>query len=208
MSALRAVVLLTIALVTSASCARTPASDLHGASPLQMAMLHRDRRAFEALLGAGADTTSADDDGATVMQYAAYADDPAYLEILLARRTDPNVRNAITGATPLDGAIMAGHGERARSLLAAGADPNAADLAGDTPLHVAAQVNDFRTVLELLEAGSDPAALNKRATTFQRYLGMTPPSLLLDEARRERASIVAWMHAHDVPVDASLQDAP
>ena len=92
---------------------------------------------------------------------------------------------------------MAQREENFRLLMAAGADPNAADRMGDTPLHTAAKINAFARVLDLLEAGADPKAVNQRGTTFQTYLDRTPANLLHEEARRQKEEINAWLLAHD-----------
>jgi ankyrin repeat protein len=79
--------------------------------------------------------------------------DTVYLTVLLAHRADPSTRHGATGATPVVPALMANRDTNFRRLLAAGADPNAADRMGDTRLHVAAKINAFDRVLDLLEAG-------------------------------------------------------
>ena len=43
---------------------------------------------------------------------------------------------------------------------------------------------------------ADPRATNKRGTTFQKYLDMTPTDLLHDEARRQREAVHAWVREH------------
>ena len=167
-----------------------------GVTVSQWALLHQSSRGLAALLEGGADPARADSSGETVVHYAAKANDPVYLEVLLERGADANTPNGVTGATPLVPALMAQREENFRRLLAAGADPNAADRMGDTPLHTAAKINAFARVLDLLEAGADPRAANKRGTTFQTYLDMTPTDLLHDEARRQREAIKTWVREH------------
>jgi len=170
---------------------------------LQWAILHRSKAGVESLLAAGADAAHADADGATALQYAAMANDPGYLDILLAHRVDVNEPNAINGRTALMYALLAGRDGQFESLLRAGADLDLSDRAGDTILHVAAQTNHFREALALLKAGANPAALNDQGVTFQRYLGMTPASVLTDEARGDREAIETWLHDHNVPDDST-----
>ena len=67
--------------------------------------------------------------------------DAQYLRLLLAKGALVNVRNAVTGATPLAAAVLAGREEQLRLLLAAGADTTLSDRLGDTPLHLAAKIN-------------------------------------------------------------------
>jgi uncharacterized protein len=175
-----------------------------GTSLLQWALLNRSKAGMEALLNAGADPRHADEAGDTVMQYAAKANDPEYLGILLAHQVDPNMPNAVTGATPIMAALMGDRDEQFHALLATGADPSLTDRGGNTSLHVAAKISHYGLVLELLEAHTDPTVRNKQGVTFLRYLNMTPTNLLNDDARRQRESTIAWLRDHDVV----LEDPP
>ena len=163
----------------------------------QWALLNRSAAGVAALLDGGADPAGADSSGETVVHYAAKANDPVYLTVVLAHGADPNTPNGVTRATPLVPALMANREESFRRLLAAGADPNAADRMGDTPLHVAAKINAFARVLDLLEAGADPRAKNGRGATFQTYLEGTPADIMTDDARRQREKIQAWVREHE-----------
>lgn len=55
--------------------------------------------------------------------------------------------------------------DRARDLLAQGADPNAADHDGETPLHAAARRGNDEILAELLAHGADPGSLALYETT-------------------------------------------
>jgi uncharacterized protein len=139
------------------------------------------------------------------VHYAAMTNDTVYLTVLLAHRADPSTRHGATGATPVVPALMANRDTNFRRLLAAGADPNAADRMGDTRLHVAAKINAFDRVLDLLEAWADPHATNKRGITFQTYLDRTPKDILTDEARRQRAHRRVAAGPRFLPVPLSVQ---
>lgn len=167
---------------------------------LQWALFSRSERGMLALLEAGADPAQPGIDGDTVIHLAAMATDPVHLRLLLAQGADPNVRASITGATPLASALRGGRGAQFADLLAAGADPNAADRDGNTLLHQAAKYNDAARVLALLKAGAHPTATNAQHVTFQPFLFRTREEILSVEARRGREAVREWLRAHDIPV--------
>jgi uncharacterized protein len=172
-----------------------------GINLLQWALLHRSKAGLAALLDAGANPAQADDAGTTVVHLAAMANDPAYLEILLARGTDPNTSNGVTGKASLVAAMMSERAEQFGMLLKAGADPGHVDRMGNTPAHDAAKINEPWRVLTLLVEGAPPEARNRQGMTFQTYLFQTPDKVLSDEARRGRIAVVEWLRSHDVPVE-------
>lgn len=167
---------------------------------LEWALFNQSKRAFDALLEAGADPTLPGMDGSTVAHMAAMVNDPYYLDALLKAGIHPNLKDRATGQPLLSATLMGDRDPQFKQLLAAGADVNAVDNMGDTPLHVAAQTNNFDKVLTLLHAGADPRAINGQKATFQDYLFMGEARLLLPEAREKRESIESWLHAHDIPV--------
>lgn len=168
---------------------------------LEWAVFNRSPDGLDALLELGADPAWPGVDGSTVVHLAAMANDPVYLERLLARGADPNTPHSHTGATPLSAALIGERSVQFKRLLDAGADANHADRLGNTPLHVAGKVNQPDQALELLKAGADAAARNAQNVTFQRYLFMTPPSLLNARARADRETLTAWMREHGVALE-------
>lgn len=173
-----------------------------GVNLLQIAMLAQAKEALKALLDAGADPNAPGLGGATAVHGAAIADDPDYLRIVLDRRGDPDARHGETNATPLAGATGPRTDAQFRMLLAAGATPGAADRTGNTPLHKAAMINAGEHVLALLDAGADPLAKNSQGATFQQFFFKTPDARLNDAARAKRDEVVAWLQAHQVPLEA------
>lgn len=170
-----------------------------GVTLLQWAILTESQRGFIALLDSGANAAAPGIDGKTAMHLAATVDDPSFLRVLLDRGVSPNLINPETGRTPLAETAYGEHLEHARLLLQAGADPNAADLMGNTPLHVAAKTGKGALVLALLDANADPRAMNQQGATFDRYFFMGNESTLSAEARREREEVRAWLRSRGVP---------
>ena len=72
------------------------------------------------------------------------------------------------GADPAT-AVLAGREEQLRLLLAAGADTTLSDRLEDTPLHLAAKINAPHLALLLLQAGADARARNQQGYAFQFY---------------------------------------
>jgi hypothetical protein len=121
---------------------------------------------------------------------------------LLAAGVSPDLRNPATGETPLFTAIMHDREPQFRALLAAGADVDAVDAAGNRPIHQAAKVNDPVRVLVLLEAGADPLAVNGQGVTFQRYLNAMDDQLRTEPVREAKAAVDAWLRAHGIAIES------
>lgn len=173
-----------------------------GLNLLQVAMLAQDKPMLRGLLEAGADPNRPGLGGSTAVHSAAIADDPEYLEIILAHGGDVDAEHGETGATPLAGATGPRTDAQFRMLLAAGADPDAADRTGNTPLHMAAMINAGAQVLALLEAGASAHLKNAQDATFQPYYFKLPADKLNADARADREAVVAWLREHDVPIEA------
>src|SRR3954454_19367440 len=127
-----------------ATLARDPdARDEHGVSALLLSCYHRKPEARAALLAAGATVGP--------LEAAALGD------VERLRGADLSVRGG-DGFTPLHLAAFFGGAEAVRTILAAGADPDAdADNTFSVrPIHSAVAVGDHASALALLEAGADP----------------------------------------------------
>ncbi|WP_052756325.1 ankyrin repeat domain-containing protein [Lysobacter capsici] len=168
---------------------------------LEWAVLNKSLDGLNALLDLGADPAQPGIDGSTVVHLAAMANDPAYLEALLAHGADPDTVHAHTGATPLSAALMGERPAQFKRLLAAGAQVNHADRMGNTALHVAGKINQPNHALTLLQAGADARARNAQNVTFQRYLFMTPTSVLNATTRQDRDALIAWLGEHGIAVE-------
>ena len=168
----------------------------HQITLLQWAILSQQPQSLSALLEQGADVSIPGLDGNSALHTASAVQDPQYLRLLLSYGVPINPRNAVTGATPLAVAVLAGREEQLRLLLVSGADVTLSDRLGDTPLHVAAKITAPQLALMLLQAGADAKARNQQGMTFQFYFSQTPTALQSEEMRDRYRQLNAWLKAH------------
>ncbi len=134
---------------------------------LILAMAHRNRGAFDALVEAGADVNGAGK--YAPIAYAIEMKDDWWLDRLIALKADPD-GTAPNGMEALDRAILETSEDRALKLVAAGADPKLDTGGGNTYAHEAAIVNRFNVVEALMEKGADMWATSG--------IGVTPAYLV------------------------------
>ncbi len=115
------------------------------------------------LLTKGAPVRSIDDLEYTALH--AHGDSAEDVRLLLGKGADPNVREPVTGRTPLFEASWAGNIKAMNDLLKAGADITAQDFEGDTVLHRAAYGDDVELVKWLLRHGANPKTKNVQGKT-------------------------------------------
>lgn len=133
--------------------------DVHGATPLMaMATLDSNPSYVGILVEAGADVNARGRDGLTALHYAARnSHSGAMVEQLLRYGADIDAIGA--DVTPLNYGLLAAHEVSApavKSLLRAGADPNAVNPNGWTALMLALWNNaSLGTISDLLEFGAD-----------------------------------------------------
>lgn len=166
---------------------------------LLVAMVRKDRRAFENLLELGADPTALGDRRDTAMHVAAWNRDTWWLETMLAHGASVEARNVL-GETPLFAAL--GKSNRATEvLLAAGADIHARASNGDTLVMHAANRSAYAEVLRFLELGVDPLATDHLGHTFQKSFFLTPEKGLGPRVLAIREQVRQWLREHGIPVD-------
>ncbi len=94
--------------------------------------------------------------GLAPLHFAAAAEQLGYLDFMLTKGADPQVKSA-SGATPLHEALRNGKIEAAKHLIAAKADVNARDAQGNSPLHLVMPLEArMEGVKLLLASGADP----------------------------------------------------
>ena len=115
-----------------------PGVDEYGRTPLHYAARDGNAEDAKALLAAGLDPATQDDEGWTPLHFAAQAVSPQVTEILLAAGANPELRD-IHGNTVLWRAVMSskGRGGVIQLLLSVGANARAHNLHGVSPLDIA-----------------------------------------------------------------------
>lgn len=160
-----------------------------GMTPLIFSMLCTSLPAYELLLELGADPDLGGRLGpeagrfySAVMNLAAPAEQPTWLEKALENGGDPNLESdtaLVTGKTIIYDAILHGRQENVGLLLEAGADPNFSPPSGITPMAFAMQQGQWGIAVQLAESG---ASLNdqmaQRSLDYDRKKGWLPPSVL------------------------------
>jgi hypothetical protein len=161
--------------------------DASGKSALDLALLHPDRveaaRVAETLVLKGGTTTFPDfawfvqaaraldygslryEDGSTPLHQAVAHRQKGFVEFLISRKVNPNVRNG-AGSAPLHEAIRLGWLEGAEILLKGGADPNVRDGFDNSPLHIVLP-EDVRSggIALLLKYGADLSLKDRNGNT-------------------------------------------
>lgn len=122
-------------------------------------------------------------DGYTPLQLACFFGQEEIARYLVEKGANVNAvsRNAMA-VQPLHSAVAGGHTAIVARLLAAGADPNAAQQDGFRPLHAAAQNGNAEIVDLLLAHGADPALTDEE--------GRRPVQLAEDKGFSEVAALL------------------
>jgi ankyrin repeat protein len=128
---------------------------------LLAAIRESDAQKVKALLSSqsgGADANARDEDGSTVLMYAATYADADCMKLLLEEGADPNAKSK-SDVTALMLAI--GHADKVRLLLSKGAEVNAKSKQGHTALTIAAaRAGSAEVVKALLDHGAELTAAN------------------------------------------------
>ncbi len=156
-------------------------------TPLDVAMVEGNRRAFESLLDLGTDPTWLGDARDTSMHFAAKLSDSYWLKALLKRGFSTEVKNRL-GETPLFPALG----------TSTQANVHARSKDGRTLLHQAAIIGSFDDIPRLLDLGVDPRAVNEAGNTFQRYFFMGPRNPETEKKVR------AWLSVHGIAVEDQM----
>ncbi len=151
-------------------------------TPLNLASVYASAETVRALLEKGANVNAVASDNTSFPLHAAVARRlPDMLEAILARKPNLELRDS-EGWTPLLRAVGNGDAVIAKSLLEAGADPNAPTLSDNNKsrgfaLHFAVQLRNRQLVELLLEHKANVVAIDASGKTPLDYAGArTTPS--------------------------------
>lgn len=139
----------------------------NGMRPLLWAMSNETPKGFQILLENGADPNVKVagliefDRPLSVMELAAVAKVPDYLQLALKFGGDPNFPLGYGERTIIYAAILNGRIENVRVLCDFRVNLSQRDTAGETPLMTAASVNYYDLVYLFLERGADPLLRNR-----------------------------------------------
>lgn len=99
-----------------------------------------------------------DQRGSTPLVLACYYNNESVVNFLVDKVNDIN--GATKDGSPLMAAAVKGNNSIAKTLLAAGADPNTEDANQTTALHYAVMFKNYDLTVMLLESGADPKHKN------------------------------------------------
>jgi ankyrin repeat protein len=189
------------------------ATGKEGVYPLVWTMYVKNKPAFEWLLNHGADPNfdSGGGDG-SVLIWAAKADDPDWLRVLLAHKANPNLTHKTsigTTETPLLAAGGICRLTNVKMLIAAGADINYEQPEHDgkgTPAIDAAEGGWFEGVYVLLEAGADIRPRTTGGADLTYFVARYPidPS---DARYSWREKVLQVLRKRGAEVDGALKAA-
>jgi|TARA_B110000495_G_C22956514_1_gene560444 ankyrin repeat protein len=126
-------------------------TDTDNRTPLMLAAFNAHIEIAERLLEAGARVDMRDSTNRTALMFACTGPDVGLVSLLLRRGADINGIDSHESWTPLMFAAAEGHREVVQLLLDNNADPNAADIDGETSAYFAHQ-RGFPEVAEMIEA--------------------------------------------------------
>lgn len=137
-------------------------------TPLAWTFGKQNLAAFRYLLGKGANPNfqtkkvAWNDDGHSVMEFAALAENPEYLTLALQHGGNPNAPDSLMGRTILFTAIDNKRSENIKILAKNGADLNRADKSGSTPMMSCVTGDKYDLALLLLSLGADPSIKDRQ----------------------------------------------
>jgi hypothetical protein len=179
-----------------------------GVTPLMWALYHLNKDGYKALLEKHADPNLQENDGDSVMEWAAQLKDSSYLQLALEHGGNPNLVDSHSAYDrfPIFSAIQLAPdtNENVALLVKAGADLNVVSPTG-TPLTAAATRNQYEIVFLLLQAGADYKKPNNSGKTVAwviENMNIDPTS----DAFQWRQKVIDFLHAQGIAVNPKDQE--
>jgi ankyrin repeat protein len=162
-------------------------------TPLAWAFAKQNLAGYQHLLEKGADPnfktkkTAWNNDGHSVMQFAAMSENPEYLILALKHGGNPNAPDSLRGRTILYTSIDNRRGENIKILVKSGANLNHRDKAGFTPLMESVIQDKYDLAFLLLSLGADPSIKTPRGNHVGNFISMfADKSPILSRDRKQR----------------------
>ncbi len=177
------------------------ATGTKGVTPLWWSIIVYDFAGFAHLLDNGANPNIQPIGHQNVMDLAAMAKDPEFLDAAIKAGGDVNLVSRFDGTTPIFSAIIGRDLRNIEQLVSHGADLNFQDPTGKTPLIAAADINGFDMVYYLLTRGADPTLRTRTGQTvlFSIKNNRIDPK---SEGFRWRQKVIDLLKAKGVDVES------
>lgn len=124
--------------------------------------------------------------------------DAVWIRFLSQRGANPNTRDK-NGTTPIQLAVNLGFTEGVEALIAAGADLEVSNVAGETPLISAVHQRNIVLIRMLLANGANPDRSDNSGRSARDYVAIIPGNARLlvefekaDEAREEQSDTASY----------------
>jgi ankyrin repeat protein len=168
-------------------------------SPLADAAEKKDWPRVTALLQSKVDPNTTQVDGATALHWAAYHDEAAVAQQLLAAGAHANSANRY-GVTPLALACTNGNEMLVGALLDAGADANSISRGGETALMTAARTGRLGPVEKLLNKGARVDARDRKGQTALMWAAAEGHAAVIDRLIKSGADFRARLKSGFTPL--------
>lgn len=192
-----------------ASGADVNARGRDGVTPLAWSLMVENKTAYRRLLEKDAAPNHPVWGKLPLIHVAAEMADPEWLQLALEHGGDANIANRFDGIpngrqTPIYRAINSRQQRNIELLIAAGADLNYQDDAGDTPLLYGRVQEGYEVAYKLLQAGADFRTKNKQGWDLAcDTIVFRPAASPKDDVWQWREKIIGFLEEHGADFEAA-----